>query len=139
MEWIGVADDARIARQRVFGYEARVEARWQSVRIVLVVFDELVEAVYERSVVEHVVGVYRVVDPIVVEVTHAYHGQTEVVRRRATLSYEEEAVKVRIARRRLIASVYGHQNTVETRMLVQIVDTYTISKYLYARYCNSGL
>ena len=63
-------------------------------RIELIVFDELVEAVYERTVVEHVVGVYGMRDAVVEAAAASFgdHGQAEIVRTSATLAQQEEAI-----------------------------------------------
>lgn len=62
-------------------------------RIKLIVFNEFVEAVNERSVVQHIISVDRVSDPIVIERRLGIHRQAEVVGRRRTLSNEKKTVK----------------------------------------------
>ncbi len=72
MQRVGISNHARIARQNGARHKLQAEATRQAVRVQLVVLDELVQAMDERSVVEHVVGVDRVVDTIVVKVALVY-------------------------------------------------------------------
>lgn len=64
-------------------------------------FDELVDAVNERPVVEHVVGVDRVADPVVAAGHLVDERQAVVLGRGAALAQEKEAVR----RRRAVAIV----------------------------------
>lgn len=62
-------------------------------RIELIVSDELVEAVYERTVVEDVVGVDGVRDTVVVELAFEDEREAEIVGRCAAFANEKQAVE----------------------------------------------
>lgn len=100
MERISVTENTGSGGQdESAGHEASAQTTGQPVRIVLIVAHELVETVYERAVVEHVVGVDRVAHAVVVELAFVDEREAEVVGRGAALANEKQAVERRGRRR----------------------------------------
>ena len=102
MQRVGVSDEACGGRQgiRRRRHESSAETTRQAVRVELIVTHELVDAVYERAVVEHVVGVDRVRDAVVVELALVHEREREVVRRCAAFAQQKQTVQAARRRRR---------------------------------------
>lgn len=89
MKRVGIADYTSLARQNTARNKSHIETTRQTVRVELIVFDKLVETVYERPVVENIVGIDRVIDSIMIELALVDQRQAEIVGRRAAFTNQK--------------------------------------------------